>query len=540
MTYREEDFGLSYTNRSHFLLDIEQMHWAPFNDMPVRFDVFDRYTLRMAHCEYRPDLSGVNAGSCAFDAASVLGGLRETFNDNVLDGSKLQDIVKDVKYEINPSRLFKTSTDTTMIPYPKFNSRYTWRDVRLVSWDMQTDRAIGLGGAHNAESTGPNREATSSVSSPWIPDKPPAGVAALHTTGNYVRDDGDFVGYRNEDLNPIALPLLMQFSIHPDDARNGFASGVNRFQLALVGPCFPAPGHGYYGVAFNWGRFRAHVSGGPDPITGKDIFVNPSVESRSRPSWVKDILLGNPFQTIDGGRDDHLHWAQADFVRRVSELTFGFWDTLQPNRHDFLHSNPAYRLTTVWPGKDVPSGIPDLTTVSSQAVGIQDFATIMDPPLPRQPAGTSLVVEYRGAQSFGNDDTLFVIQDDSLGTTTHANIVQNRGNLLNPSYAEEAYRYAMVNAFGPTYGIVPPPPSTAPPWLGPIHVLPTPGARVTATGLTPYVSEDNLDSVRNVSTGLLPRFMNFRIVMTNNLAASPPLQPFLNSFQVAYRVSEGK
>jgi len=523
MTYREDDFGLSYTNRSHFLLDIEQMHWAPFNDMPVRFDIFDRYTLRLAHCEYRPDVAGVNGGTqCGIDIASTRGGLRDVFADNVLDGSLLQDIVKDVKYEINPNNTFKTSTDTTVIPYPKFTGTYTWRDVRLASWDMQTDRAIGLGGAHNADSPPPQSEATSSISSPWVPDKPPANIAALHTTGDFVLDHGDFAGYRNEDHNPIALPLLMQFSIHPDNSTNGFANGVNRFHLALVGPCFPAPGHGYYGVAALWGRFRAHVSGGPDPLKpGQDIFVNPSVESRSRPSWVKDILLGNPFQTVDNGRDDHLHWGQADFVRRVSELTFGFWDTLQPNRHDFL--NAQWSLPTSWPGRSVPEGIPDLTTVSTNPIGVDDFTVLMDPPLSSQPTGTNLTVEFRGADTFDNNNKLYVIQDDA--SYTHTNIVQQRGNLLNPGYAEEAYRYAGENKFPATYFTV---------------TLPAAGPRVNATGMTPYVPLDKVDSLRDSTSDLLPRFMNFRIVMENNLSADPPLQPFLNSFQVAYRVSEGK
>jgi hypothetical protein len=527
MTYREEDFGLSYTNRSHFLLDIEQMHWAPFNDMPVRFDIFDRYTLRMAHGEYRPDIAAVIGGTppaCGIDAASTRGGLRDVFIENVLDGSDFQDIIKDARYDINPNNTFKASTDTTMIPYPKFNSRYVWRDTRLVSWDMTTDQAIGLGGAHNADAPGNQRESTSSVSSPWVPDKPPTEIASLHQTGDYVRDDGDFAGFRNQDHNPIALPLLMQFSIHPDNATNGLASGVNRFHIALVGPCFPAPGHGYYSPVAGtlWGRFRAHVSGGPDPLDpNKEIIVNPSVETRSRSSWVKDHLLGNPFQTIDNGRDDHLHWAQADFARRMSELTFGFWDTLQPNRHDFL--NTQYPVTTSWPGRSIPQGIPDLTTVSTKTIGVEDFTTIMDPPLARQPAGTNLTVEYRGASSFDNDDKLYVQPDDA--TYTHANIVQQRGNLLSPSYAEEAYRYAMENKFPTSYFNVTMPPT---------------GPRVAASGLTPYVSEDGLDSVRDKTSGLLPRFLNFRFIMQNNLSADPPLQPFLNSFQVAYRISEGR
>ncbi|MHC4853599.1 MAG: hypothetical protein ACYTF5_16450, partial [Planctomycetota bacterium] len=61
-----------------------------------------------------------------------------------------------------------------------------------------------------------------------------------------------------------------------------------------------------------------------------------------------------------------------------------------------------------------------------------------------------------------------------------------------------------------------------------------------ASGLTPYVSEDGLDSRRDKTSGLLPRFLNFRFIMQNNLSADPPLQPFLNSFQVAYRISEGR
>ena len=45
--------------------------------------------------------------------------------------------------------------------------------------------------------------------------------------------------------------------------------------------------------------------------------------------------------------------------------------------------------------------------------------------------------------------------------------------------------------------------------------------RVVATGLTAYVTEDGITDIRNPATGLYPRFLNPRLVMTNNVDVSP-------------------
>ncbi|MCA8954455.1 MAG: hypothetical protein KDC87_00185 [Planctomycetes bacterium] len=536
MTYREDDFGLAYRDPTKTMLDIEQMHWAPWNDMEVRFDVFDRYTLRMAHADWRPDLTYIIAPcGCIYDCFSGRSGLRPTFDQNVLSGSTYETVVKDRVYEINPNDAFRATTGTKMVPYPKFEKSYTWRDSRLVRWDTQGDRAIGLGGAHNPAAPAAQRDVTASCSSPCVPDKPPPAFAALHANTEFVFDYGDFMGMRELDHDPIALPLLLDFGVYPDGPANGGAAhGTNLFHIATIGPCWP--GTGYYstgplpGCPTPWPETRAHASGGKDLITGADVYVDPDTQAAARSSVIRDTLLGDPnngFLWTAPPLDDHVHWAQADFVRRVSMVTFGFWDTLRPNAHDFKNPRNPYAAAQPWKGFNDTNGVPNLT---ASGEGIADLVTMMNPPLSAQPVGTSVVVEFRGARTFANSNVIFNQSDDNDATLNWTNIqlVQNRGNLLNPFYAREAYRYAMANPFATdsVYQAV-----HTPNWPQ--------GPRVAAGGLTNYVTEDQLDSIR-AANGLLPRFLNMRCVMQNNTESNPPRSPALKSFAVAYRVAPGK
>ncbi len=555
MTYREDDFGLSYTSPNHLLLDLEQLHWAPFLQRPVVFDVFDRYSMRAAHSDWRPDVTyfafDLGAGpECFVDCSSGRSGLRENFAANLLQGTSFTSLVEDVSYQISPNDTFKASTDRTFIPYPEFERTYTWRDSRLVKWDMNSNMAIGLGGAHQPFADPSAADTTASISSPWVPDLPPTGDIPLIAPnaginkGSYVLDDADFLGFRARDHNPIALPLLLDFQVFPDSASNGFASGANQFHVALSGPCWtPMSPGGYYNqttiplCGTDWPALRVHRSGGRDPITGNDVFVDPGIVATAAPSFIKDIFLGDPTQGLFTSKpqDDHLLYAQADFVRRVSMVTFGFWDTLKPNQNDLEGAFPN------WDGSDpdgtngpvVRNGIPDLSSLGGVFGGnarIRDMIGIMDPPPGQQPLGTKVSVEYRGLQQFDPDPqarpNVDKIWQPSLDSTlVRSNIAQFRGNLLNPHYAEEAYRYAMTNQTQLNYNA-----------LGGVGSGAKSGPRVPVTGLTSYVNEDNLDLIRNPANGLLPRYMNFRIIMENNLLASPPLSPALRSFAVVYRV----
>jgi hypothetical protein len=124
-----------------------------------------------------------------------------------------------------------------------------------------------------------------------------------------------------------------------------------------------------------------------------------------------------------------------------------------------------------------------------------------------------VVVEVRGADGFANSDVLY-----NPGFTsptpgfTPSDAFNVRGNLLNANYACEAYRYSTANFTG---GV----------------------PRVAAQGLTRYVTEDQLALIRNESTNLLPRFLNVRVTMTNNVDVSPSLSPSLRSMSLVYRMS---
>jgi hypothetical protein len=168
-------------------------------------------------------------------------------------------------------------------------------------------------------------------------------------------------------------------------------------------------------------------------------------------------------------------------------------------------------------------GFPDLAAIPTLGpdLRISDLIIQLDPPQVRQPAGTSVVAEIRGTDSIPSGDvSTATVVGVPVGNPPNGTDLYNpvfaggtgfapsdsfngRGQLLNPNYACEAYRYSR--------------------------------GRVAAVGLTRYVTEDQFNLIRSPA-GLLPRFLNLRIQMTNNIAVSPVVSPSLRSVTLAYRV----
>jgi len=514
MRYIEDDFELGYRTPSDFGLDVEQMYWSPFNDETVLFDQFDRFTMSLGHAQRRPDERWLLVPDpmdptllfCTMDCASMNSSLATLFTDNPLPGSTMTPVFEDKVYTINPNEALRDNENFTFIPFPKFDRSYTWRDSRLVTVDA-TGTVIGLGGAQNPDANPPNNDVTANIDSPWITSEaPPAFVAAGLST--WVEDPGDFVGFQQRDHDPIALPLLVDMMVFGDDASNGLASATNGFQVAMLGPpsAFPQglPG-GYYdqqaagcgGGLPSWPRVRVHASGGFDLITQGEIVVDPANVLSAQQSVVKDAGLGDPttalFLAPPG--DGMLHWARADFVRKVSTVTFGFFDTLQP------------QLSITAGATENDPGFPDWNSVNTN-YRMNELLVQLDPPQTRQPAGTGVVVELRGVETFDNSGLLY--NPIFTGGAAAPDDTLTRGNLLNANYAMEAYRYSTANVAG--------------------------SPRIDAGGLTAYVPEDRLDDIRDSATNLFPRFLNPRIVMTNNVDVSPALSPSLRSMSVIYRL----
>ena len=132
----------------------------------------------------------------------------------------------------------------------------------------------------------------------------------------------------------------------------------------------------------------------------------------------------------------------------------------------------------------------------------------MDPPLDAQPAGTGVVLEFRGVESIIGEEAPTPTLYDA-GTDDR---VKFRGNLLNPNYAADAFRYGKANAG--TAGDTP---------------------RVKVEGITPYAAEDQMDTIRD-RFGLLPRYVNFRIIFENNVDTSPATNPALKGLAISFRM----
>lgn len=524
--YLEDDFALSYRQPTDFGLDIEQMYWSPFNDETVLYDVFDRMSMSLSHSRRRPDEHwflnlAPDPPECTLACASMNSSLSNVFSDNVLEGTSQVPVFEDAIYRINPNEAFRVA-GTNFVPYPRFDRTYTWRDSRLITVDANGN-VIGLGGAQQPGAIVGFDDFTANIDSPWIQSDPqdrtglaPVPDPEFFASGAsvYTQDPADFIGTLQRDHDPIALPLLLDIKVFPDDAANGLASGSNSFQMALLGPPSygAAPWGGYYdGVAAGcgglgygprWPRVRVHASGGFDLITGAPILIDPANQLNAQASVVKDAGYGaaaTALFTAPAG-DGMLQWARADFVRKVSTVTFGFFDTLQPQRALFVDS--ANVVTS-------ENGTPDLLAVDP-TLRISNLVVQLDPPQIRQPAGTSVVVELRGATTFGNAGALYN-PGFTAGGQTASDAFDTRGNLLNPNFSAEAYRYSTANFNG---GV----------------------PRVAAGGLTRYVTEGQLALIRDPATGLLPRYLNVRLSMNNNVDVSPSLSPSLRSMGVVYRM----
>lgn len=552
MTYREDDFGLSYRSANDMNIDVEQMYWASWNEQVIRFDVFDRYTLQLGHSRKRPDVKfekfdpapGVPPPpptTCEINCLSLASGLSTTFNDNPLRGV-LTPVVSGQEYVINPANAFRSVSGFVYHQYPTFQQTFTWRDSRLVSVD-ENGMVVGLGGAidpASAPAADGGGDATASVDSPWIPSTPLLDFAApmmpdptffYPQSGGfpvdaYVEDAGDFVGDVATDHDPIALPLLMDISVFPDTTVSQ-ASGVNEFHMAFFGPGpvdQPVIGlNGYYNFGnptggrvsttmpflctnLDWPSNRVYSFGGPDISSpGSFTRVIPDQALTATGGTVIDRGVGaflDPTNGLGnvGPRDSHVPWAQIDLVRKVSLVTFGFFDTEMPNQH-------ALDPMTVSAPLPPANGIPDLSGLA----GVDDIVAVLDPPVSQQPGGTSITLEFRGADMIPNAGIYDPQTNDTFDT---------RSNLLSPNFACEAYRYAagdiVVDDASGDEG---------------------PQTRPAAAGLTPYVIEGELDTLRDPVTGLLPRFFNTRLVLENNIDNDSAAVPFLRGFGISYRMN---
>jgi hypothetical protein len=500
-TYREDDFQLGHRSAGDFELDVEQLYWAPWiarSPSLLTYDVLDRYTMTLSTAEKRPDIRVfTKAGTgnppppptCGRDAAWMArNGLSTNFEGNYLDGASRARVISNKVYVINPSKQFAAKDGVVFLAYRDFEQSYTWRDRRLVGWDAKNQQVTGLGGSADPNNT-TSGDRTTDITSPWLPelddkDEPIQNNTTQDFTSGYSNlQADDFKGTIKEDHHPIALPLLIDMQVWPDDTQNGIARGENQFMLAGFNAPQPSLEAGFYNAGIPWARVQS--SGG---ISDKnvEILVDPGNAKTANGGWLQNNIFGR-FMAPPG--DGMIYWAQADFVRKLSVVTSGYVDLMQPNKHEWTPPSG-------WSGSSFgKAGYPNFQTIAGGLLRPTDLTVVTAPTFLEQRAGTSISVEFRGSESFDKSDTIY----QPITKETAA----KRGNLLSPDYAEEQYRY-------------------------------TSSKRVNATGVTAYTKK--ITDLVSSKTKVSPRFLNWRFTFFNNTKVEPATVPHLDFFAVKYRM----
>ena len=533
MLWREVDLGLSRTDPFSFNLDIEQMYWAPYTGTNLSFDEFDRVTMWLGHSEYRP-------APCvgAFSALASLpgSGLRTVFEKNFLwnpvptgAGDAIQSQAPrraaylNSPMTIDPSEVvYEPNGVNRFLSLPRFQKPYfVFRDETVV--EQGGNNGVGsdtsaasmwpyilspfeMGqGRHWVDRTGQPGNVTF-VNSYWN-DSPNSslGSGADQFTGGLV--------------GSIASPLLADFWTYCDSsslpAGGGYiALGTNGWQIALSVTSGPDP------------NFRVQSSG--RPATGT---TPADCRSEGQAAW----------NTASGGNgasagDNSFYWIMMDVVKRQSVITNGFLDLNNPHR--------------------VPEGFADARlgpyfllngTSTTPANVLPSFAYEFDPPLSQLPPGTSLVPQFRGASVVDSQPWY------------HASWISAANNLFPtpgapPASIPPGFDQSMRDQLRPNAGNFPLDPYKA----GDAHLRKWDQRTIPGTStvrnwwtymynrtVTRYVNDPNqlmdpayVQQYAGPNEAFTPRsirYINWRFVTSNNVDASPPISPTIETFALSYR-----
>ncbi len=279
--WRYIDMGFTLLDDTNHNLDVERLHWTPFNPS-VQQDNFTLFQLAISHCFYLPDET-TNTGLLPSFRFS---GLVDTFVNNILDPSDTDPLIvvapKANGYQIDPQLAFPSASSlgTLMMPWP-MNVNIPLSQYTYWTWrDTAKQKLAGCTG----------------------PDCGP-GADPLRVDQVYGNGTGKIGFYPKGMVPTIGLPLLKEFRCYPDN----FASGLNGLKTSFALNTSYRP------------TFRAFSTGGS--FNGNITTVDPDNE----PIAQGGINPANGSQTLPS--DNTFYWGQADFVVRISRLHTTWLDT---------------------------------------------------------------------------------------------------------------------------------------------------------------------------------------------------------------------
>ena len=537
--WREIDLSLSRTDPFDFNLDIEQMYWAPYTGAPIEFDEFDKVTLRLGHSERRPEPCVGNFGALPTFPDS---GLVTTFEDNYVRNLRAGTSTAQVDTRPAPHNAFANTPSNMRIdaqqvvlepnqrnrflPLPTFRRPYfVYRDETMV----EQGGACGIG-------SDVNNTAISFlpwIISPWnhgvarraVQDNGTTGPIAFlngfwHSGNNYfIRVDTTQDRSTEGLLGNIALPLLADFFVECDSSQlpagNGYvAFGLTGWQTSIALTSSNTP------------NFRMYSAGRPPFPNLSPICREPFASPNGQGGYAPPPPLGVGGTTIPG--DNTFYWVMIDFLKRASVITNGFLDIYNPHRvpNGFADSRLGPYYTNPQNGSiAVPSGIRPR------------FLYEFDPPSTALPGGTSVVAQFRAAGQVDSDPWYWREWAQGTGQTVYpaaytAQLQTNATNFpLDPFKACDAH----IRKFDDRQSA-----GVARNWWTYFY-----NRTVTTYVLDPnqLFESSYLSQFNGPNEGFTPtdvRYVNWRYLMSNNIDATPPVAPTIDTFVLSYRFQRGQ
>ncbi len=537
--WREIDLSLSRTDPFDFNLDIEQMYWAPFTGSPIEFDEFDKVSLRLGHSERRPEPCVGNFGALPTFPDS---GLVPTFEDNYVRNLRANTATAQVDtrpaphnaFANTPSNLridgqqvvFEPNGRNRYLPLPTFKRPYfVYRDETMV----EQGGTCGIG-------SDVNNTAISFlpwILSPWnhgiarraVQDNGATGPITFlngfwHSGNNYfIRVDTTQDRSTEGLLGNVALPLLADFLVECDSSQlpagNGYiAFGLTGWQTSIALQSSNTP------------NFRMYSAGRPPFPNLNPICREPTASPTAQGGYAPPPPLGTGGTTIPG--DNTFYWVMIDFLKRASVVTNGFIDLYNPHRvpNGFADSRLGPYFTNPLNGTiAVPSGIRPR------------FLYEFDPPSTSLPGGTSVIAQFRAAGQVDSDPWYWREWAQGTGQSVYpaaftAQLQTNATNFpLDPFKACDAH----IRKFDDRQSG-----GVARNWWTYFY-----NRTVTTYVLDPNQLFDStfLARFNGPNEGFTPtdvRYVNWRYLMSNNIDASPPVSPAIDTFTLSYRFQRGQ
>ncbi|MEE2888139.1 MAG: hypothetical protein VX951_11985, partial [Planctomycetota bacterium] len=510
MVWREIDMSLSRTDPLDFNLDVEQLYWAPFAADSIVFDEFDRVSLYLGHSEFRPEPC-ISSGD-AFPSMPV-SGLDQFFERNYVHNNQADGNIGhkpdrhpaflDAVLTINATdAVLETNGVNRYLPLPKFLDASKTTNLRNPYFVWRDEQEVAQGGANGLDVV--TMSPYPYLLSPFLGG---LGNRVTGTPGNlnFLNGGWDNAGLRNPTrgrqlrtgqytdtrtggcVGTIALPLLADFWVHPDDpdlpTANPFhASGINGWQVSVSVQSSAKP------------DFRIYSAG----RVGTGNQIDPTSTQWQQASGG---FQPGGIPTLPG--DNTVYWVMADFLKRTSVVTSGFVDIANP------HRMPA--------GGDPRLGPYDLTDK------LPTYTYDFEPPLSNLPPGTGVVAQFRGASKITRPNQWWPPVGTNAPTTDNFP--------LDPLKAGDAHIHHWDNRNIQGTG-------TRRRWFSYLY-------NETVTSYTEDPNDltdlDFTDTFSGPNESFKPedvQYFNWRFLLKNNVEVTPPVAPKIQAFSCAYRLSK--